>query len=284
MSDLITYLVTGIALGSSFALVGSGFVVVHRVTRVVNFAQGSLAVLGAMIASTLLAGRLPHLVGETAAVAICALIGLVFGVIALGRKGTDPLNSLIVTLGLAMLSTAAVIWLWGQDPVSPPGLEGTVSILGADVQRQRVLILGATLVAFAALGLFFSRTYLGKALTACASNPRAARIVGINVRRTGLVAFALAGALGGLAGVLIAPTNALSVYSDLPLALSGFAAAVFGGLSSPGRTLAGGLILGVSGQLSAGYWNGSYQTEVALLLMLAIMIARSSGFAQEEAK
>jgi branched-chain amino acid transport system permease protein len=284
MSDLVTYLITGIALGSSFALVGSGFVVVHRVTRVVNFAQGSLAVFGAMIASTLLAGRLPHVVGEAATVALCALIGLVFGAIALGRKGTDPLTSLIVTLGLGMLSTALVIWLWGQDPVSPPGLKGAVSILGADVQRQRVLILGATLVAFAALGLFFSRTYVGKALTACASNPRAARIVGINVRRMGLVAFAVSGALGGLAGVLIAPTNALSVYSDLPIALSGFAAAVFGGLSSPGRTLVGGLILGVAGQLAAGYWNGSYQTEVALLLMLGIMIARSSSFAQEEAK
>jgi branched-chain amino acid transport system permease protein len=284
MSDLVTYLITGIALGSSFALVGSGFVVVHRVTRVVNFAQGSLAVFGAMIASTLLAGRLPHPVGEIATVGICALIGLVFGLIALGRKDTDPLNSLIVTLGLAMLSTAAVIWLWGQDPVSPPALEGTVSILGAEVQRQRVLVLGATLVTFAALGLFFARTYVGKGLTACASNPRAARIVGINVRRMGLLAFALAGGLGGLAGVLIAPTNAISVYSDLPLALSGFAAAVFGGLSSPGRTLVGGLILGVAGQLAAGYWNGSYQTEVALLLMLAIMIARSSSFAQEEAK
>jgi branched-chain amino acid transport system permease protein len=284
MSDLITYLVTGIALGSSFALVGSGFVVVHRVTRVVNFAQGSLAVFGAMIASTFLADRLPQPVGEIATVGICALIGLVFGLIALGRKGTDPLNSLIVTLGLAMLSTAVVVWLWGQDPVSPPGLEGTVSILGAEVQRQRVLVLGATLVTFAALGLFFSRTYVGKGLTACASNPRAARIVGINVRRMGLLAFALAGGLGGLAGVLIAPTNAISVYSDLPLALSGFAAAVFGGLSSPGRTLVGGLILGVAGQLAAGYWNGSYQTQVALLLMLVIMIARSSSFAQEEAK
>jgi branched-chain amino acid transport system permease protein len=284
MSDLVTYLITGIALGSSFALVGSGFVVVHRVTRVVNFTQGSLAVLGAMIASSLLAGRLPHPVGEAATVVVCTFVGLVFGVVALGRKGTDPLNSLIVTLGLAMLSSAVVIWLWGQDPVSPPGLKGTVSVLGADVQRQRLLILAVTLVAFAVLDLFFSRTYVGKALTACSSNPRAARLVGIDVRRMGLVSFAIAGALGGLAGVLIAPTNALSVYSDLPLALSGFAAAVFGGLSSPGRTLAGGLVLGVAGQLAAGYWNGSYQTEIALLLMLMIMIVRSSSFAQEEAK
>ena len=94
----------------------------------------------------------------------------------------------------------------------------------------------------------------------------------------------MAGVLGGLAGVLIAPSNALSFFSELPLALSGFAAAVFGGLTSPVRTLVGGLGLGVAGQLTAGYFNGSYQTEVALLLMLVIMVARSSSFVAEEAK
>jgi len=183
-----------------------------------------------------------------------------------------------------MLVSAAIIWLWGQDPVTPPGLGGSVRILGADVERQRLLVVVATAVAFAALALFFSRSYLGKALTASASNPFAARMVGIDVRRMGLLAFGLAGVLGGLAGVLIAPSNPLSFYSDLPLALSGFAAAVFGGLTSPLRTLFGGLCLGIAGQLTAGYLNGSYQTEMALLLMLVIMIVRSSAFVQEEVK
>jgi branched-chain amino acid transport system permease protein len=284
VSELVAYVVSGIALGSSFALIGSGFVVVHRVTRVVNFAQGSLAVVGGMVSATMLDGRLPHGPGEAAAVVVCAAVGMLVGWVALGRRGTPPLISLIVTLGVSMLVSAAIILLWGQDPVSPPGLTGSTSILGADVERQRLLVLVATLAAFASLAVFFSRSYLGKALTACASNPFAARMVGIDVRRMGLVAFALAGALGGLAGVLVAPTNPLSFYSDLPMALSGFAAAVFGGLTSPVRTLLGGLGLGVTGQLAAGYLNGSYQTEMALLLMLVIMIARSGRFVPEEAK
>jgi branched-chain amino acid transport system permease protein len=284
VTELVAYLISGIALGSSFALIGSGFVVVHRVTRVVNFAQGSVAIVGGMASASLLDGRLPHGLGELVAVVLCGLVGLVVGLLAIGRRGTAPLISLIVTLGTSMLIAAAIIWLWGQDPVSPPGLRGSVSILGADVERQRLLVVAATSVAFAALALFFSRSYLGKALTASASNPFAARMVGIDVRRMGLVAFALAGVLGGLAGVLIAPSNALSFSSDLPLALSGFAAAVFGGLTSPLRTLAGGLGLGVAGQLTAGYLNGSYQTDMALLLMLVIMIVRSSSFVQEEAK
>jgi branched-chain amino acid transport system permease protein len=284
MKEFLTYIVTGITLGASFALIGSGFVVVHRVTRIVNFAQGSFAIIAAMMAASLLRGRLPHGLAEAVAVLVCGVVGAVVGWVALGRRGTHPLISLIVTLGLSMLVSAAIILLWGQDPVSPPGLRGHVTLLGVDVERQRLLVLLVTLLAFAAVALFFSRTYLGKALTASASNPYAARPVGIDVRRMGLLAFALAGVLGGLAGVLVAPSNALSFSSDLALALSGFAAAVFGGLSSPGRTLVGGLVLGVAGQLTAGYLNGSYQTEVALLLMLLIMIARSRTFVAEEAK
>ena len=282
MTELVAYLISGIALGSSFALIGSGFVVVHRVTRVVNFAQGSIAIVGGMASATLLNGRLPHGLGELVAVLMCGVVGLIIGLLAIGRRGTPPLISLIVTLGASMLVSAAIIWLWGQDPVTPPGLEGSVTILGADVERQRLLVVVATGVAFAALALFFSRSYLGRGLTASASNPFAAKMVGIDVRKMGLLAFGPAGILGGLAGVLIAPSNPLSFYSDLPLALSGFAAAVFGGLTSPLRTLFGGLCLGVAGQLTAGYLNGSYQTEMALLLMLVIMIIRSGAFVQEE--
>jgi branched-chain amino acid transport system permease protein len=284
MKELVTYLIGGIAVGSSFALIGSGFVVVHRVTRVVNFAQGSLAVFGAMLSASLLSGRFPHVVGEALAVVACGLLGLVVGVVAIGKRGTHPLNSLIVTLGLSLLCSALIIFLWGQDPVSPPGVKGSVTLLGAEVERQRLLIVVVTLLAFSALGLFFSRSYLGKALSASASNPRAATLVGIDIRRMGLVAFGVAGLLGGLAGVLVAPTVAMSFYSDLPLALSGFAAAVVGGLISPLRTLVGGLVLGIAGQLTAGYFNGSYQTEMAMLLMLGIMIARSGSFVLEEAK
>lgn len=284
MIDFFTYLVSGIALGSSFALIGSGFVIAYRVTQVVNLAQGSLAVFGGLISYSLLQGVLPHGVAELVAVLGSAGIGLLIGVVAIGRKGTDPLLSLIITLGLSIFSSAVIILFWGQDPVSPPGLSGQLTVFGVSVEKQRVLIVVATAITFAALTFFLTRTYLGKGLTACASNPRAARLVGINVRRMGLIAFAVAGSLGGLAGVLVAPTNAVSFSSDLPLALSGFAAAIFGRLNSPLRTLAGGLLLGVVSQLVAGYVRGSFQTEVALAMMLVIMVLRSQDFVSEEAK
>jgi branched-chain amino acid transport system permease protein len=284
MNDVITYLISGLAIGCAFALVGSGFVVVHRVTRVVNFTQGTLAVFGAMFAYSLLSRGLPHGLAETLAVLGSGAIGLLFGVIALSRRGTSPLISLMITLGLSIFSSAVIILIWGQDPLSPPGLSGTVSIAGASIETQRVLVAVVAVLVFTCLWLFFDYSYAGKGLTAAASNPRAARLVGINVRRMGLVAFAIAGLLGGIAGVLIAPSNAMSFSSDLSLALSGFAAAVFGGLTSLWRTLLGGLVLGVAGQLVAGYLVGTYQTVIALVMMLVLMIARHRSLAVEEAK
>lgn len=284
MQDLLTYILSGLALAGSFALVGSGIVVVYRVTHVLNFAQGMLAVFGAMISSTLLGGMLPHGVAELVAVLCCAVIGVIIGVAAIGKPGTPPMISLLITLGLGMIATAVVIGVWGQTPVSPPGVGGSVDILGVSLETQRIVVFLAALVTFALLSVFFARTDIGKALTAAASNPRAARLVGINTRAMGLVAFAISGALGGLAGVLIAPTTAVSVASDLPLVLSGFAAAIFGGLRSPWMTFLGAVILGVVGQLVAAYGNGSYQTPVALLMMLVIMIVRARSMTTEEAK
>jgi branched-chain amino acid transport system permease protein len=152
------------------------------------------------------------------------------------------------------------------------------------IESQRLLVIVVTALTFVGMSLFFGKTYLGIGLTASASNPRAARLVGINVRTMGLISFAAAGALGGLAGVLIGPTNPMSYTSDLELAISGFAAAVFGGFNSPLKTAIGGLVLGVSGQLVAGYGGGSFQTQVALLMMLVVMIARRRSLETEEAK
>lgn len=274
MSELLQYLITGLALGCGFALVGSGLVAIYRVTRVVNFAQGAFAVIAAMSASSLLLA-LPHGIAEPLAVAIAAVVGLAVGVVAIGKPGTTPQASLIVTLGLAVFAYAVEVLVWGDQPRSFAGLPGAVELLGARVQTHYLLIIGVTLPVFAGMALFFGRTDLGKAFTACASNPYAARVIGISVTRMGLLAFTLGGALGGLAGVLVTPVQQVTFDSDVMLAVNGFAAAILGGLVRPGVTLAGGLLLGVAQALVAGYGNAAHQAEVALGLMLVVMIWRA---------
>jgi branched-chain amino acid transport system permease protein len=272
MSDLVQYLITGLGVGCAFALVGSGLVAIYRVTHVVNFAQGGFAVIGGMCTSSFLAAGLPHGVAEVLAVVVATLVGLTVGVVAIGRPGTSARQGLIVTLGLAVLAYAAEVLIWGDQPRSFDGVPGATVLLGVRVPAQYLLISAVTVVVFALLGLFFARTDTGKALSACAANPYAARLVGIGVRRMGLLSFALGGALGGLAGVLITPVQQVTFDSDVLLIVNGFAAAILGALTRPMLALAGGLLLGVAETMVAGYASGAHQTDVALALMLTVLV------------
>ena len=276
MSLLLQYLASGIATGCTFALVATGFVAIYRVTRVVNFAQGAFAVVGGMSGFALLGHGLPHVLAEALAVLLAAVVGLLVGLVAIGRRGTPALASLIITLGIGIGSYAVLILAFGDQPVSFDGVGGALAVAGVTMPRQFLLVAAVTAAAFAALALFFNRTYLGRALTACSSNPHAARLVGIDTTRMGLVSFALGGALGGLAGVLLTPLQPVAFNSDVGLAINGFAAAVFGGILRPGTALVGALVLGVAEALVAGYSRASFQSGVALVLMLALMVWQAS--------
>ena len=280
MTDFLGYVLTGLGIGAGYALVASGLVAIYRVTRVVNFAQGAFAVIAAMLTGTLLAAGLPHGLAELAAVLVAAVTGLLVGMVAVGRSGTSPGTSLIITLGLGVFAYAIEILIWGDQPRSFAGLPGVADIAGARLQAHYLLILGVTVPVFLALAPFFAHTDLGKALSACASNRYAARVVGIDVRRMGLLAFALGGALGGLAGVLTTPVQQVTFDSDVSLIVNGFAAAILGGLTRPAVALLGGLLLGVAQTLIAGYGGGAYQLEVALLLMLTVMIVQAARTGQ----
>ncbi|WP_433360629.1 branched-chain amino acid ABC transporter permease [Actinoplanes sp. CA-142083] len=275
MGELAQYLITGVGIGCAYALTGSGLVVIYRVTRVVNFAQGSFAVLAALTVTTLLATGPPHGLAEGLAVLVAGVIGLFVGLVATGKPGTTPQAALIVTLGLGVFAYAIEILLWGDQPRSFAGLPGSVTVLGGRIQTHYLLIIGVTAVVLAATALLFARTDLGKALTATAADPYAARVVGISVLRMGLLAFAVGGALGGLAGVLVTPVQQVSFDSDVALVVNGFSAAILGNLTRPGLTLVGGLLLGVVQALVGGYLSTSYQTEVALIFMLAVLIVRA---------
>lgn len=272
MTQFLMFLINGIAIGCGFALVGSGLIAVYRVTGVVNFAQGMFAVVAALSATSFIGFGLWHGAAELLAVGVGGLVGLVTGIIAVGKRGTHPLTSLIITLAIGFLAYAVEVLIWGDHPRSLPGLDGRTELLNVPVQRQYLLVIGVTAMVFVLLWLFFTRTYTGKALTACASNPYAARVIGINVTRMAFVAFALGGILGGIAGVLIAPLRPISFNSDVSLIVGGFAAAIFGGLTRPMMALLGGVLLGITEVMIRAYGNASYATLGALVFLLAIMI------------
>lgn len=275
MSAFLSYLVHGLSVGCGFALVASGIIIVYRVTRVVNLAQGMFSVVAGFAAATLLGAGLPHGLAELAAIAVAAAVGLATGCVAIAKPGTSPQASLIATLGVGVFAYAVEILVWGDQPRSFSGLSGAYEFWGVDLPKQYLLIALVTLVVFGALELFFERTYTGKALSACASNPYAARLQGIGVARMGLYGFALGGALGGVAGVLLTPVQPVSYDSDVLLFVNGFASAILAGLKRPVLGLLGGLLLGIAESMVAGYAKASYQSSLALLLTLAILVAQA---------
>jgi len=276
VTAFLSYLIHGLALGCGFALVASGIIIIYRVTRVVNLAQGMFAVVAGFSATSLLDAGAPHPFAELIAVAAGAAVGGVTGFVAIGKAGTKPQASLIATLGVGVFGYAVEVLTWGDQPRSFTGLSGAYELFGVDVPKQYLLIAPVTLLMFGGLELFFERTYAGKAMSACASNPYAASLQGIGVLRMGLYAFALSGALGGVAGVLLTPLQPISYDSDVALFVNGFAAAILAGLKRPLLALGGGLVLGVAQSMVAGYAKASYQSTLALLLTLAILIAQAS--------
>ncbi|HYQ29221.1 MAG TPA: hypothetical protein VER04_18445, partial [Polyangiaceae bacterium] len=136
MSAFLSYLIHGISLGCGFALIASGIIIIYRVTRVVNLAQGMFAVVAGFSAASVLDARVPHPLAELLAIAAAAVVGTLTGFVAIGKRGTSPQASLIATLGVGVLGYAVEVLSWGDQPRSFAGLVGSYELLGVDLPKQ----------------------------------------------------------------------------------------------------------------------------------------------------
>lgn len=279
--QLAQYLATGLTVGGVYALIGLGFVMVYGATRVINFAQGEFVMLGALGMATLSGrgvGVVPAFLLSVAGVA--ALAVLLERVAIHPLRGAPPLAILIVTIGASIALRGGALVVWGTDPLGlPPFSAGPpVTLLGAVIVRQALWVLAIAALVFVGLWVFFTRTYAGTALRACALNPRGARLMGIRVERAHRFAWALSGALGATAGAVIGPITYATYDMGLMLGLKGFVAAVLGGLVSPPAAIAGGFLLGVLESLSAGFLSSGYKDAVAFLILILICLVQVAGW------
>jgi branched-chain amino acid transport system permease protein len=276
-SQLLQYALSGVVVGGIYALVGLGFVIVYSVTRVINFAQGEFAMLGALLAVTLVGQGAPMPVAFMLATLAGAAVGALLERAAIRpARRSSALTLIIVTIGASIALRGVALLGWGTDPFALRAFSAgpPLTVRGAVIVRQGLWVLGVALVIFAALWAFFTRTYLGKALQACAINPRGARLMGISVDRMRLLAFALAGGLGAAAGIVIAPITYATYDMGLMLGLKGFVAAVLGGLVSPPGAILGGFLLGVVEALAAGLVSSGYKDAVAFLILILVCLAQ----------
>jgi len=194
-------------------------------------------------------------------------------------RSENPLVLIFLTVGLSIILRGLIKLVWGKNRMALPPLTPDLPLefFGASLLPQALWILFLTLIAIVLLLWFFYRSPLGLSMRAVASNSTAAAVVGIPAGRVRLTSYAIAGALGGLAGVLVTPITTLNYDVGVLLGLKGFAAAILGGFGSFPGAILGGVGLGLLESLSAGYLSSAYKDVVAFVVLLLVLFVRPKG-------
>lgn len=280
MTENLQFLVTGLATGAVYALVGLVIVLVHQVTGIINFAQGDFVMLGALSFALLDEDGMGLLPAAGIALAVTALAGILVERLAIAPAHNATIERLIIlTIGASITIQGVTLVAVGTDPhFAEPFTAGEPLRIGRVVILQQYLwVVGLTAFAVVALWFFLTRTLTGKAMRAAASNREAARMVAISPGQMSMLAFLLAALLGGVGGVVLAPLQAPSAGIGIALGLKGFTAAVLGGLNSPSGAIAGGLLIGVIESVAAGYLPSGYKDAIAFGILFLVLLVRPQG-------
>jgi branched-chain amino acid transport system permease protein len=273
-------LVSGITLGSLYALVGLGFVVIYRATKVVNFAQGEMMMLGAMLALYFYADlNLPYSAAFLLAIVLCGGFGVALERIAYRPLLSAPVVTLILaTVAVGQMSKAAVRILRGSEVSRFPSIlpADPFTIAGVSVTPLSLSIITISILLMGAFILFFRKTKLGKGMEATSENRDAALLVGISVNRTFSLVWAIGSGLAAAAGVLLAPLIIITPEMGT-IGIKGFIGAILGGFTSIPGAIAGCFLLGIIENLGGVYIASSMKDVIAFCALLLILIVRPQG-------
>ena len=276
----LQFVASGLTAGAIYALVALGFSIIFNASGAINFAQGEFVMIGGRSAVTLLAAGLPLAAALPLAVAAAVLVALLVEKLAIEpARHAGTVTLIIITIGVSLFLRGLAQLVWGKGVHRLPAFssEQPINLFGATLLPQSLWVLGGAALAVAALGAFYGRTLLGKAMLATSYNRLAAQLVGINTRGVRFASFGLAAALGALGGVLIAPIAFTSYDAGVMLGLKGFAAAMLGGLGSFGGAVLGGLLLGLLEGLGAGFVSSAYKDAIAFVVILAVLFLLPGG-------
>jgi branched-chain amino acid transport system permease protein len=281
VETLAQAVVSGVLTGALYAMIGIGLTVVFGVMRIINLAHGEMVMLGMFGAFW---GQALWKLDPFLSLALWAPLMFAAGML-LYRFLLRPilpggeLNGLLYTAGLSLLLANLALFAWtgdyrtiqlsyGQQPVRP---------FGISVAIPQALAFALALAITAALGLFLSRTNLGRAVRAVSQQGEAALLMGIDVERVAMVTFGLGTALAAAAGVLLAPSLYLYPTVGELLIVKCFVVVVLGGLGSVPGAIAGGILLGLVESLGAVYVSSTYKDGIGFVLFLAVLLYRPSG-------
>jgi branched-chain amino acid transport system permease protein len=277
----IQLLVTGVTMGSIYALIALGYVTIYRTSRIVNMAQGAFVMFGAFFTYTFLSEiGLPFWLS-----AILGIVGVIIVSVGMYLLVLRPLvkvslvSIILATIALSILFENFALLRWGGYGKSVPAFTGDQALFVGKVAvfRQSLWVIGLMIVVLVILYFLTNFTRIGKQMSATAADPGAASLSGVSTGRMILLAFAISAAIGALGGIAITPINSTSYLSGGIYALSGFVAAILGGWGSSGGAVVGGIALGIIQSLATGFVPAGFQDAIAFAILILVLYFRPTG-------
>lgn len=280
MQFLVDLIVSGLAIGAIYGLIGMAYACIYKATGVVNFAQGEVMMLIAYVTASILSlAHWPFWAGLLLAPLVGIVVGLVVERIVIRPMIGRPAFAIVmVTIGLAVLMRSLIVLFWGSEPREFPGRgsETVVNVAGVGLYPVQILALAVFLSAMALAWAFLRYSRLGIAMRAAAVSEQVAMLMGVDVRRISAYSWAGAAVLSGIAGILFA--SAAYVGPDLfAVGLKAFPATILGGLDAVTGSGIGGLLIGVTENVVGGYADSALKEIAGFVVIILILMVRPNG-------
>jgi branched-chain amino acid transport system permease protein len=281
----ISYFISGISLGSVYAIIALGYTMVYGIAKMLNFAHGDIIMVGGFAAFTVVSTMgLPPALGVLVAVIVCTVLGITIEKVAYRplRNAASPLAVLITAIGVSYLLQNLALLIFGSSTKS---FVSVVNVPAIQLAGGQIKISGETIVTIitcvvvmVGLTLFINKTKSGQAMLAVSEDKGAAKLMGINVDETIALTFAIGSGLAAIAGVLLCSTySTLSPYTGSMPGIKAFVAAVFGGIGSIPGALIGGLLLGLIEILSKAYISSQLSDAIVFGVLIVVLVVKPTG-------
>lgn len=283
MIKLIQTLISGLSLGSIYALIALGYTMVYGIAKMLNFAHGDVIMIGAYAGIVAVAQLgLPPVIAVVLSIVICAVLGMLIEFLAYKPlRAAPPLSVLITAIGVSYFLQNSALLIWkAAAKTYPPVVAGAVQLFNGQLTISYIslLTIAACIVIMLALTTFVSKSKMGKAMRACSEDKGAAQLMGINVNSTISATFAIGSALAAIAGVLLCSfnTSLMPTTGSMP-GIKAFTAAVFGGIGSIPGAMLGGILLGLIEQLSKVYISTLWSDAVVFGVLVLVLVFKPAG-------
>ncbi len=281
--EFLSYLISGLSLGSVYAIIALGYTMVYGIAKMLNFAHGDVIMVGGYISlMAMLSMNMPPIIAVLLAMVVCTALGIIIEGLAYKPLRSAPsLAVLITAIGVSYFLQNSALLVWGANPKAyTPVIEGAIKLFEGQLSISYIslLTMASCIVIMIVLSLFINKTQLGKAMRACSEDKGAAQLMGINVNRTISMTFAIGSALAAIAGVLLCSsyTSLMPTTGSMP-GIKAFTAAVFGGIGSIPGAFLGGILLGIIESLAKAYISTQLANSIVFAVLILTLLIRPAG-------